>query len=118
VAELAPDHSWLERELAELREREAEYRDRLGRGSAEAARLRAHAESLHMLFRRRPPSKNALLPTLVDVARLSAQALRIRRTSIWLFDRERLHLDCVVQLTPIPARRGCTRVGRACSLLE
>jgi PAS domain S-box-containing protein len=98
VAESDPDRTWLERELAELRAREADYRDRLGRGSSEAARLRAHAESLHMLFRRRPPSKNELVRTLVDVARVSAQALRIRRTSVWFFDAARQNLQCAVQL--------------------
>ena len=98
MAETDPERAWLERELAELRAREAEYRERLGRGSAEAQRLRAHAESLHQLFRRRPPSKSELLRTLVDVARLSAQALRIRRSSVWFFDRGEANLVCAVHL--------------------
>ena len=89
---------WLERELAELRSREAQYRERLGQKEALGVRLHAYAESLHQLFRRRPPSRMDLARTLVDVARLSGQALGIERPSVWLFDASGERLHCIVQL--------------------
>ena len=93
-----PERTWLERELAELRAREAQYREQLGRKDAEAARLRAHAEALHQLLSRRPPSRSDLTRTLTDVARLSAQALRIERTSLWYLDPGMHTLRCALQL--------------------
>src|SRR5215471_4082983 len=89
---------WLEKELSELRTREAQYRERLGRKEALGSRLRAYSESLHQLFRRRPPSGNDLTRVLVDVARLSGQALEIGRASVWVFDAARERLRCIVQL--------------------
>jgi PAS domain S-box-containing protein len=92
------ERAWLERELDELRTREANYRERLGKKEALGARLHAYAESLHQLFRRRPPTRADLARTLVDVARLSAQALDIGRPSVWLFDPSHEKLRCIVQL--------------------
>src|SRR5882672_7272653 len=89
---------WLERELSELRAREAQYRERLGRKEALGSRLHAYSESLHQLFRRRPPSRSDLARTLMDVARLSAQALDIGRPSVWVFDAAGERLKCIVQL--------------------
>jgi PAS domain S-box-containing protein len=97
LAEADSERTWLERELAELRTREAEYRARLSRSEADAARLRAHTESLHQLLRRRPLSKDEQLRTIANVARLSAQALRIGRTSVWFFDPAQQNLFCAVQ---------------------
>jgi PAS domain S-box-containing protein len=97
LAEADSERTWLERELAELRTREADYRTRLSRNEADAARLRAHAESLHQLLRRRPLAKDEQLRTLADVARLSAQALQIHRTSVWFFDPAQQNLSCVLQ---------------------
>jgi PAS domain S-box-containing protein len=92
------ERAWLERELSELRAREAQYRERLGYKETLAARLHAYSESLHQLFRRRPPSRTDLARTLVDVARLSGQALGIQRPSVWLFDASRERLHCIVLL--------------------
>jgi PAS domain S-box-containing protein len=98
--------AWFERELAELYAREARYREQLGKHWAVAARLRAHMRSLHELLRRSPPTRSDLTGTLVDVARLSARALRVARTSVWLFDAPRSALHSVIALrdsTRIPA---------------
>ena len=92
------ERAWLERELSELRTREAQYRERLGKKETLGARLHTYAESLHQLFRRRPPSRVDLARTLVDVARLSGQALGIDRPSVWLFDHSGEHLQCIVQI--------------------
>ena len=92
------ERAWLERELSELRGREAQYRERLGYKETLGARLHAYSESLHQLFRRRPPSRTDLARTLVDVARLSGQALGIERPSVWLFDASGERLYCIVQL--------------------
>ncbi|HEX4335489.1 MAG TPA: PAS domain S-box protein [Polyangiaceae bacterium] len=92
------ERAWLERELSELRAREAQYRERLGKKETLGARLHAYAESLHQLFRRRPPTRVDLARTLVDVARLSGQALNIERPSVWLFDATGEELQCIVQL--------------------
>jgi PAS domain S-box-containing protein len=92
------ERAWLERELSELRAREAQYRERLGYKETLGARLYAYSESLHQLFRRRPPSRTDLARTLIDVARLSGQALEIQRPSVWLFDASQERLHCVVQL--------------------
>jgi PAS domain S-box-containing protein len=89
---------WLERELSELRAREAQYRERLGRKEALGSRLHAYSDSLHQLFRRRPPTRSDLARTLMDVARLSAQALDIGRPSVWVFDAAGERLKCIVQL--------------------
>jgi len=93
-----PERGWLEREFAELRGRESQYRERLSQKDAEAARLHAHAEALHQLLARRPPSRSELTSTLTDVARLSAQALRIERSSVWYFDTGMRTLRCALQL--------------------
>jgi PAS domain S-box-containing protein len=92
------ERAWLEQELGELRGREAGYRKRLGQSEALSVRLRAYMQSMHQMLRRRPPSRDELERTLVRVARLSAQALAIGRTSVWLFDDEQRHLSCVLQL--------------------
>ena len=92
------ERAWLERELSELRAREAQYRERLGHKETLGARLHAYSESLHQLFRMRPPSRTDLARTLVDVARLSGQALGIERPSVWLFDTPRERLHCIVLL--------------------
>ncbi|MEO6711312.1 MAG: PAS domain S-box protein, partial [Planctomycetota bacterium] len=73
-------------------------REQLGVHWAVSARLRAHTRSLHELLRRCPPSRGELAGTLVDVARLSALALNVARTSVWLFDDARQVLRCVVEL--------------------
>jgi PAS domain S-box-containing protein len=92
------ERAWLERELRDLRAREAEYRQRLGKNETLAARLHAYTQSMHQMFRRRPPTRGELERTLVHVARLSSQALAIRRTSVWCFDAEQKNLLCTLQL--------------------
>jgi two-component system cell cycle sensor histidine kinase/response regulator CckA len=82
--------SFLERELKEAREREADYRTRLARHRELALRLRAHAARLREVLREAGPGRIERL--LLEAARLSSQALEIPRASLWLFDetRERL----------------------------
>jgi PAS domain S-box-containing protein len=98
MAEPDRERAWLERELRDLRAREAEYRRRLGRNEALAARLHAYTQSMHQMFRRQPPTRGELERTMVHVARLSSQALAIRRTSVWCFDPEQKKLQCTLQL--------------------
>jgi PAS domain S-box-containing protein len=92
------EHSWLSRELGELRKRETKYREQLSRQEAEAARLREYAHSLHQLLHRRPPLRHELPSTLMAVARLSSQALRVERASVWFFDAAQRTLSSAVQL--------------------
>jgi two-component system cell cycle sensor histidine kinase/response regulator CckA len=109
---------WLERQLSELRTREGQYRERLGRKEALGSRLHAYSESLHQLFRMRPPSRSDLARTLMDVARLSAQALDIGRPSVWLFDATGERLRCIVQLQlgrEVPVE-GVELLASACPL--
>jgi two-component system, cell cycle sensor histidine kinase and response regulator CckA len=98
MAEADGERVWLERELEELRARETEYRKRVGHDAALGARLHGYAQSMHQMFRRRPPTREELDGTLLRVARLSAQALSIRRTSVWRFDGAGKRLACVLQL--------------------
>jgi hypothetical protein len=93
------EHESLERELTEARAREAQYRTDLSEHAALGARLRGYSESLQRLLRSRPPSRRHLSQTLLEVARLSSQALTVERTSIWLLDDSRKQLGCIVQIT-------------------
>jgi PAS domain S-box-containing protein len=98
MAEAERERVWLEKELEELRARETEYRKRAGHDAAVGARLHGYAQTMHQMFRRRPPSREELDGTLLRVARLSAQALSIRRTSVWRFDRAEKRLVCALQI--------------------
>ncbi|MEY4582875.1 MAG: hypothetical protein RL701_7578, partial [Pseudomonadota bacterium] len=90
--------SWQERDINELRAREASYRERLSRQAVLAERLQRHSEALQRLLRERPPSRAHLSATLLEVAKLSSLALETRRTSIWLFDPDATSLHCSIQL--------------------
>jgi PAS domain S-box-containing protein len=86
--------SLLERELLEARQREESYRERLARHSGLAQRLRGHAALLRDALRRAGSGSGWLNVVFQRVAQLSAQALNVERTSIWLFDETREHLVC------------------------
>ena len=86
------------RDLAELRAREASYRERLVQQAALAARLGNFMGLLHRKLRDSPPSRAQLQLTLIEVAKLSSQALEVDRTSIWLFDEAREQLLCTTLL--------------------
>jgi PAS domain S-box-containing protein len=90
--------SWQERDIEELRAREANYRERLAHQAALAERLQGYSLSLQRMLRGRPPSRAHLSSTLLEVAKLSSLALDIERTSVWLFDASREHLHCSIQL--------------------
>src|SRR5690606_38092938 len=98
MAEADRDRTWLEKEPEKLRARESERRQRGGREAALGARLHGYVQSMHEMFRSRPPSSDDLERTLVRVARLSAEALAIRRTSVWRFDPGETRLTCIIQL--------------------
>jgi PAS domain S-box-containing protein len=87
-----------ERDVEELRAREASYRARLAERFALSERLRGYSESLQRLLRSRPPSRVHLSSTMLEVAKLSSRALDTKRTSIWLFDGAVRHLHCSIQL--------------------
>jgi two-component system, cell cycle sensor histidine kinase and response regulator CckA len=108
------------RDLAELRAREASYRERLVQQAALAARLGNFMGLLQRKLRDSPPSRAQLQLTLLEVAKLSSQALEVERTSIWMFDAERLH--CTTLLVRGAAqdvrslsidRRTCARYSEA-----
>ena len=87
-----------QRDLEELRAREASYRERLADRSALSERLRGYSESLQRVLRSRPPSRVHLSSTMLEVAKLSSRALGCKRTSIWLFDGGVRNLHCSIQL--------------------
>jgi PAS domain S-box-containing protein len=87
---MASGDAFLERELTEAREREADYRVRLARHRRLSLRLRTHAARLREALRDAGPGRMERL--LFDVARLSSQALEIPRASLWLFDESRRFL--------------------------
>jgi two-component system, cell cycle sensor histidine kinase and response regulator CckA len=86
------------RELAELRSREASYRERLVQQAALAERLGSCTRALQRMLRDRPPLRAQLSQTLLEVAKLSSQALDVERTSIWLFDASHQQLRCTTLL--------------------
>jgi PAS domain S-box-containing protein len=86
------------RDVAELRAREASYRERLVQQAALAARLGNFMGSLQRKLRDSPPSRAQLQRTLLEVAKLSSQALEVERTSIWLFDATQERLSCTTLL--------------------
>lgn len=98
MSDVDGERIWLERELEELRVRESEYRKRVGSDAELGAKLHGYAQTIHQMFRRRPPTRGELEATMLRVARLSAQALSIRRTSIWRFDEDGARLACVLEL--------------------
>ena len=88
----------VERELTELREREASYRARLAETAALSRRLRVHTNAVLELLRRPPAREHDSTRTLADVARISGEALGVARTSIWLFT-DKTELTCKLLLT-------------------
>src|SRR5688572_10169930 len=90
--------SWQERDVEELRAREASYRDRLAYQAALAERLNSYSNALQRMLRTRPPSRVHLSSTMLEVAKLSSLALAIERTNIWLFDPNGGQLHCSIQL--------------------
>jgi two-component system cell cycle sensor histidine kinase/response regulator CckA len=87
----------LARALKEAQDREADYRTRLARHRQLALQLRSHAAGLREALRGLG-SAGSMARLLTDVARRSAAALGIPRTSIWLFDDSGQFLDCRFQL--------------------
>ncbi len=98
---MAQPWALLEKEAAEARAREADYRTRLTRHRDLATKLRAHAAMLREAVRG-SSGANGMDQLFANVARLTSQALEIPRTSIWLFDASREWLVCRFQL-PAPA---------------
>jgi two-component system cell cycle sensor histidine kinase/response regulator CckA len=95
---MAAADTLLARELKAAREREADYRARLARHRQLALHLRSHAAGLREALRGLVAGSGSTARLLTDVARRSAEALGIPRTSIWLFDETRRALICRFQL--------------------
>jgi len=74
----------------------ARYLDRNGHV---ARRLRKYTDDLQQVLRTRQRSHRRAIDTMLELGRLSRQALACERCSIWLFDADRSHLKCTVQLT-------------------
>jgi PAS domain S-box-containing protein len=84
----------LERELQATREREASYREWLAETAERSQRLRKFTAALLDTLGKRPPKQRDLMRTLTDTARISSEALRVARTSLWLFDAAGSQLQC------------------------
>jgi len=95
---LAPGHSLHEREIEELREREARYRASLTRQARLSERLRACSDALQEALQREAPSARRLHSSLVEIARLSRPALACARASVWIYDEPSKSLRCTVEL--------------------
>jgi PAS domain S-box-containing protein len=94
---MASAETLLQRELKGAREREAEYRRRLGGHRELALRLRLHASALRESLREHlEPGEVSRL--IAEVMRLSSEALGVSRAAIWLFDERREYLMCRLQL--------------------
>src|SRR6185312_17260769 len=93
-----PEGSREARDIAELRAREASYRERLVQQSALAARLGNCTHVLQRKLRDSPPSRALLQQTLLDLAKVSSSGLEVERTSIWLFEDSQRRLRCTTLL--------------------
>jgi PAS domain S-box-containing protein len=87
----------LRRDLEDTRRREEAYRVRVERGAALSRRLQAHTAALRELLEG-DVSPATAEQTLTAIAALSAKALSVSRTSIWLFDDARETLVCRVEI--------------------
>ncbi|MFT3927206.1 MAG: PAS domain S-box protein [Myxococcales bacterium] len=91
------DSFWNQRRRSELEAREAAYREQLRRQHDLSQRLRACSDTLQRVLRNRPPNDTNLLETMHAIAVLTAQAVQVRRVSVWLTDRHG-NLGCRVLL--------------------
>ena len=99
------------REISELRAREAGYREKLVQQAELAGRMGNWTRLLQRKLRDSPPLRAQLPNTLLEVAKLSSQALDVERTSIWLFDESHQTLRCTTLLI-----RGAPQDARSMSI--
>jgi PAS domain S-box-containing protein len=86
----------LERELGEIREREAAYRLWLTTSAERTERLHDYSLELLKILGSRPPTHHDLVHTLTATARISSRALEVTRTSLWLLNEKKAQLECRV----------------------
>ena len=86
----------LERELKEIREREAAYRLWLTKSTERTYRLHDYSLQLLQILGSRPPTPHDLVRTLTETARISSRALEVTRTSLWMLNTAGSQLECRV----------------------
>jgi PAS domain S-box-containing protein len=90
----AHDRDFWEREIRALRAREQRYRSMVQTQTQRTQAMYKAWEAIQQVLRSQPPKRSDLLPTLLGMARISSDALSIKRTGIWVFDTARERLVC------------------------
>lgn len=75
-----------QRDMADLAQREAHYRERLTILHELDENLRLCSEAINRALRERPPSERNLPQTFATIALVISERLDIERTSVWLLD--------------------------------
>ncbi len=88
-----------ERDVADLVQREAHYRERLATLHELDENLRICSQVINQALRERPPSERNLSETLSTIASVISQRLDVERTSVWWYDAQAQKMRCRVMFS-------------------